>query len=305
MITILGAGGAIGSELVTLLDPKRERVRLVGRRVHSVPGMEAVTADLAIASEARQAVTGSRVAILLAGLRYEVRAWSDLWPRIMRNAIDAARNEGVRLIFFDNVYMYGKVDGAMTEETPFRPCSRKGEIRARIAAMLLDEIKVGNLTALIARSADFYGPGARTGMPNLMVFDKLAHGTKALWMANDSVPHSFTYTPDAAKALLMLAESETAWNQTWHLPTCPDPPTGKQFMEMAAGAMKKQLRYRVLSPGMLRMAGWFDSTIRELHEMLYQYEYPYLFDSRKFTKALGFEATGYAEGIRQTASAVR
>jgi len=63
--------------------------------------------------------------------------------------------------------MYGKVDRVMTEETPFNPCR---EIRAGIATSLLQEIKAGNLTALIARCPDFYGPGARAGIPNVLVF---------------------------------------------------------------------------------------------------------------------------------------
>ena len=108
-----------------------------------------------------------------------------------------------------NVYMYGKVTGAMTEETPFNPSSRKGEIRAKIATMLLDEINTGRVRALIARSADFYGPAARTSVANILVFDKLARREKAACLVNDSVPHSFTFTPDAGKSLAMLATSGT------------------------------------------------------------------------------------------------
>ena len=217
----------------------------------------------------------------------------------MRNAIEAAKRSNARLVFFDNVYMYGKVDCVMTEETPFRPCSKKGEIRAEIATMLLDEIKAGSLIALIARSADFYGPRVRTAIPNIMVFDKYAKGGKAMWPVNESVKHSFTFTPDAARSLVLLADAENAWNQTWHVPTAPDPPTGKRFIELAANEFGTQPRYRVLTRPMLWVAGRFDMTVRELYEMLYQYENDYVFDSTKFTRAFQFRPTSYADGIQK------
>jgi nucleoside-diphosphate-sugar epimerase len=221
----------------------------------------------------------------------------------MRNAIEAAKRANARLVFFDNVYMYGKVEGAMTEETPFRPCSKKGEIRAQVATMLLNEMQTGNLTGLIARSADFYGPRARTGIPNVIVFDKFAKGAKASWFVNDSVKHSFTFTPDAARSLVLLADSENAWNQTWHVPTAPDPPTGKQFIEFVAKEFGAQPNYRVLNRPLLWMAGWFDTAVRELHEMLYQYEFDYVFDSTKFMKAFHFQPTSYPESVHRTSQA--
>src|SRR5437868_6757617 len=150
MVTILGAGGAIGNELVKELIARSEPIRLVSRKLKLVPGAaEAVAADLSYLDDAVKAVSGSRVVFLLAGLKYDVKVWRELWPRIMRNSIEAAKRASARLIFFDNLYMYGKVEGVMTEETPFRPCSSKGEIRAQIATMLLDEMTAGNLTALI------------------------------------------------------------------------------------------------------------------------------------------------------------
>ncbi len=164
-------------------------------------------------------------------------------------------------------------------------------------------MKAGNLTALIARSADFYGPRARTGLPNVLAFDKFAKGGKASWLINDSVKHSFTFTPDASRSLVLLADSASAWNQTWHVPTASDPPTGKQFIELVAKEFGREPKYQVLTRPMLWVAGWFDTTVRELYEMLYQYEFDYVFDSTKFAKAFRFQPTSYAEGVRRTAQA--
>ncbi len=306
MITILGTGGAIGSELVKQLARTNARVRLVGRNPKLAAGAaEMVTADVSDLDQTVRAVSGSDVVHLLVGLKYDYSVWRELWPRIMRNAIEACKRANAKLVFFDNVYMYGRVAGKMTEETPFNPCSKKGEVRARIATGLLDEIKAGNLTALIARSADFYGPDARTSVANLLVFDKFAKGEKAAWLVNDSVPHSYTFTPDAARSLVLLSETESAWNQTWHVPTAPDPPTGKEFIALAAQAFGVPPRHRVLNRPMLKVAGWFDRTIAESYEMLYQSESEYLFDSTKFAKAFQFEATAYAEGVRTVAESYK
>ena len=243
-------------------------------------------------------MAGSSVVCLLVGLKYDVAVWRELWPRIMSNAIEACKREHAKLLFFDNVYMYGKVAGSMTEGTPYSPCSKKGEVRAQIATQLMSEVKAGNLTAMIARSADFYGPNTQNAVPNILVLDALAKGQKASWLVNDRVPHSFTFTPDAARGVAMLIERESAWNQIWHLPTAADPPTGEEFITMAAQEFGVPARYRVLNRLMLWLAGRFNPMIGELYEMLYQNDSPYLFESTKFAAAFGFAGTPYPEGIR-------
>src|SRR5579864_5588489 len=158
LTTILGAGGPISNELVRILSAKGLPLRLVSRNPKPAAGADTQTADISDQQQAIRAVAGSAVVHLLIGLKYDAKVWKELWPRIMANTIEACKRAGAKLIFFDNVYMYGKVAGPMTEETPYAPASRKGEIRAQIATTLMDEVKRGKLTAMIARSADFYGP---------------------------------------------------------------------------------------------------------------------------------------------------
>src|ERR1700683_1982549 len=158
MMTILGAGGPSGNELAKLQAADNTPFRLVGRNPKPVAGGALFPADLADRDQTIQAVAGSTVVHLLAGLKYDLGVWRELWPRIMANAIEACKRAGARLIFFDNVYMYGKVAGPMTENTPYAPCSKKGEIRAKIATALMNEVQGGGLRAMIARAADFYGP---------------------------------------------------------------------------------------------------------------------------------------------------
>jgi nucleoside-diphosphate-sugar epimerase len=306
MITILGAGGAIGDELVKLLSSRKQAFRLVGRNPRSVAGAaETVSADITDQEQTIRAVAGSSIVYLLVGLKYDHKLWAEAWPRIMDNTVEACKRAGAKLVFFDNVYMYGKVSGPMTEDTPFNPCSKKGEIRARVATSLINQWKSGALAAMIVRAADFYGPDTRNGVPNTLVFEPFSKHQKASWLVNDSVPHSYTYTVDAAQSLVTLADSESAWNQTWHVPTTPNPPTGKEFIAMAAKDFGISPKYRVLSRPMIRLVGLFDSTVRESYEMLYQSDSPYLFDSSKYAKAFGFPGTPYSQGIHATAASFK
>lgn len=306
MVTILGGGGVISNHLVPLLAAQNLPFRVVSRSARAVPGAtEVVAADITDRDQTVRAVAGSSVVLLLVGLPYDHKVWAEQWPRVMANSIEASKRAGAKLLFFDNVYMYGRVDGTMREETPFNPCSKKGEIRAQIATTLLNEIRAGSLTAMIARAPDFYGPATPTGVSNVLVFDAWKKNQTASWLVNDSVPHSLIYTPDAARGVLTLATSELAWNQTWHLPTAGSPPTGREFIRIAAEAMQREPKYRVLSPLMVRLFGWFKPVVGELHEMLYQNDSPYVFDSSKFARAFGFAGTPYAEGVRATAESYR
>jgi len=315
--TILGAGGVIADTLATELLVHQLPVRLVSRNpgvpaaVLKAAGTDAARAtpfpaDLTDAVLTLKAVEGSEVVYLCVGLPYRYAIWRQQWPRIIDNTIEACKKTGAKLIFFDNVYMYGRTDGPMTEETPYDPSSRKGDLRARLATQLMSEVRKGNITAMIARSADFYGPGAgKTSIPDILVFQRLLQGKKAQWLVNARVPHSFTYTPDAARAMYMLATDPNAYNQVWHLPTAGSPLTGAAFIEQAAAALGKPAGYSLLSKWMIRMGGLFDGTTKELNEMLYQYEFDYLFDSSKFEQAYRFQPTSYEEGIKATANAYK
>lgn len=304
LYTILGAGGIIAQVLTEELIDQGKNVRLVSRRPKGMAGVEEVAADLTDYEETKKAVKGSSIVVLCPGLKYDHKVWAASWPRIMRNTIDACKAANARLIFFDNVYMYGKVDGKMTEETPYNPTSKKGEVRASIALQLMDEVKAGNLTATIARSADFYGPYANTtGFLNILLIEKLKTGKKGMWFGNDDVPHSYTYTPDAGKGLWLLSTDEHTWNQIWHLPTAQPALTGKQYADIVASALGVQPRYQKLGSFMVRLGGLFNPLIREIHEMLYQNTAPYIFDSTKFEKHFNFQPCSYETGIRRTITA--
>ena len=306
MQTILGAGGIIGKELAKSLPKYTDRIRLVSRNPKRVnPTDEIVSANLLDADQILKAVKGSEVVYLTAGLPYNIRTWQSQWPVIMKNVIDACKKNNAKLVFFDNVYPYGRVNGWMTENTPLNPSSKKGEVRKKIDDMILDEVGRGALKAIIARAADFYGPNTPLSFVNVMVFDNFKKGKKAQWLIDANVKHSLTYTPDAGKATAILGNTESAYNQVWHLPTDRNALTGKEFIEKGAKEFGMSPRYMVLPRWMLQMVGLFNGIIRESVEMLYQSDSDYLFDSSKLDKAFDFKVTSYGQGIRETVNSMK
>ncbi len=302
MQTILGSGGAIGNELAKILPKYTDKIRLVSRNPKAVNSTdELFKADITDAAQVENAVRNSEVVYLTAGLQYNIKVWQETWSKIMTNTINACEKNNCKLVFFDNVYSYGKVDGWMKESTPLNPSSKKGEVRAKIAGQLMDEVKKGNLKALIARAADFYG-STQNSIPFVLIFEKLKKGKSAQLFASDSRKHTYTYTPDAARATALLGNTASAYNRVWHLPTDRNAMTGKQFVEAVAAAYIKKPKYMVLKKWMIELTGLFNPVIKEFVEMLYQYEYDYLFDSSDFESKF-FKATDYYSGIKQIVSA--
>jgi len=298
MHTILGANGVIARELARALARFTSDIRQVSRNPRKVnPTDETFVADLLDVQATANAVAGSKVVYLVAGLKYNATVWQEQWPRVMRHAIAACKQHGARLVFFDNVYAYGRVDGVMTEGTPFNPISKKGEVRARIATMLLDEMGSGNLQAMIVRSADFYGPGAVQSFPHVTVFERLKAGKTPQWIGNSKTVHTFTFTPDAGQALAVLGQSSEAYGQSWHLPTTREPLTGADFVRLACDLANRPYKLQVAPRWMLRLMGCFMPVLRENEEMMYQFEFDYRFDSSKIESAFGLQPTPYRQGI--------
>ncbi|MBL7850512.1 MAG: NAD-dependent epimerase/dehydratase family protein [Cyclobacteriaceae bacterium] len=304
MQTILGANGAIARELSKHLAGLTDKVRQVSRNPAPVNATdEVMRADLLNAEEVRKAVEGSEVTYLVAGLKYDHRVWQDEWPRIMRHVIDACKSAGSKLVFFDNVYAYGLVRGVMTEETPYNPCSRKGEVRARIATDLMDEVKAGNLQAMIVRGADFYGPQVPLSLIYSTVVEPLLKGNKPQWIGNPKAVHTFTYTPDAGHAVAVLGNTPSAYNQVWHALSSHERITGEDLVRMACEAVGRPYGLQRVPKLGVRVLGLFVPVLKEFVEMMYQFEEDYFFDSSKFQKAFNLQPTSYRDGISQVMKA--
>lgn len=302
MQTILGANGTIGSVLAKELRSYTDKIRLVSRNPKKVnESDELFPADLSIPGMVDKAVEGSEVVYLVVGLDYKLDVWQDKWPKLMRATVDACIKHKARLVFFDNVYMYDiNAIHHMTEESPINPPSRKGVVRRQLVKIIMDDVKSGRLMALIARSADFYGPGNEKSFVNEMVYKNFLKKGTANWFINADKKHSFTFTPDAAKATALLGNTDDAFNQVWHLPTDEDTLTGREFIDLFAKEMKTKSKVFVLPLWLIKFMGVFIPILKEMPEMMYQYDQDYFFDSSKFMKRFDFKVTTYQEGVRLT-----
>lgn len=304
MQVILGSGGAIGVDLARELRNYTKKIRLFSRHpVRVNDDDEMFSGDLLNAEDVNNAVKECDVAYLTAGIQYKVKIWQQQWPVIMQNVISACKQHNAKLVFFDNIYMYhpNKLN-PMTEETEVFPSSQKGKVRAGIAQMVLDNIQTGELTALIARSADFYGPGIKNSFFNEAIVKQLKSRKKANWLVSLDHLHNFTFTPDGAKATALLGNTESAFNQVWHLPTSK-PLTGKQWIETVSAELGVQPKIQLASKTMVKILGLYLPVMKESVEMLYQYDRDYVFDSSKFEDAFKMKPTTTDIAIKKIVAA--
>jgi nucleoside-diphosphate-sugar epimerase len=304
--TILGAGGAIANRLTKELDLLNKEVRLVSRKPKKVTGKEELfPADLLDAKQVQIALADTEVAYLVVGLPYKAKLWAEQWPIVMKNVIDACKATNTKLVFFDNIYMYNPAElNNLTEQTAIKPCSDKGATRALIANMLTTAMAKGEITACIARSADFYGYGAENSVLFYTVIKRLQAGKSSQWLLSDDKVHALTYVTDAAKGTALLGCSEAGWGEVWHLPTAQSE-TGKQIVAQFCKAWGAPYALQVMPKWMLNIMGFFIPEFREIKEMSYQFALDYRFNSGKFEKEFGMLPTSLSTAIAETVAAYK
>jgi len=300
MQTILGAGGAIGVPLARELKNYTDKIRLVSRNPKKVNSSdELFQVDVNDLSQVEKAIAGSEIVFVTIGFEYIIKVWQRIWPSFIQAVINACIAHQAKLVFLDNIYMYAKsAIPHMTEDSPMEPPSKKGEVRMHLHEMIMNSVEKNNLSALIARSADFYGPDNKNSALNLMVAENFIKGKKAQSFGDINKIHTYTYTPDAGKATALLGNTKDAYNQVWHLPTTKYKITGWQWIELIAKELEVKARVQQVPTWMIHLLGLFMPVMREFPEMLYQYEQDYFFDSSKFEKQFGVFATAPVDGIK-------
>jgi len=299
MQTILGSGGTIGVPLARELSQYTGQIRLVSRNPEKVNlSDELFPADFTDFTQIGKAIAGSEVVYVVVGFEYNIKVWRQLWPPFMKAVLDACISHHAKLVFFDNVYMYAEsAIPHMTEESSLQPPSKKGAVRKQLHEMIFEQVEKNNLTALIARSADFYGPDNKNSTLSIMAAENLAKGKKAQAMGKLDKIHTYTYTPDAARATAMLGNTADAYNQVWHVPTTGEKLTSRQWIQLIADELKVESKIQLIPLWMLHAMGLFVPVLREFPEMLYQYENDYVFDSSKFENRFGMKAVAPVDGI--------
>lgn len=300
MQTILGSGGAIGIELARELKKYTDKIRLVSRSPKKVNETdELYPADVNDLTQLDKAIAGSEVVYVVIGFEYKLSVWQKIWLPFLKAVIEACKAHHAKLVFFDNIYMYDKsAVPFMTESSPIHASSKKGMVRQQLHEMIMKEIENKSLTALIARSADFYGPDNKSSGLNMMVADNLLKGKKAQAFGDFSKIHTYTFTPDAGKATAILGNTPDAFNQVWHVPTTKEKLTNEQWVKLIADEIGVEAKVQKIPVWMIKILGLFIPVMREFPEMMYQYEQDYIFDSSKFEKRFGMTATAPKEAVK-------
>jgi len=305
--TILGSGGGIGVPLARELKKYTNKIRLVSRNPQKVNDTdELFPADASDLRLIDKAIAGSEVVYVTIGFKYNLKVWQKTWPPFMQEVINSCKKHNSRLVFFDNMYIYAKnTIPFMTEDVPVEPPSEKGKVRKIVRDMIFNEVEKKNLHAVIARGADFYGPENKSSALTLMVASNLIKGKKAQAFGNPDKIHTYTYTPDAAKATALLGNTSDAYNQEWHVPTTKERITTLGWIELIAKELNTEAKVQKVPGWMINALGLFVPIMREFPEMMYQFEQDYIFDSSKFEKRFGITATSPAEGIKKMVAGLK
>ncbi|MDR3667878.1 MAG: NAD-dependent epimerase/dehydratase family protein [Ignavibacteriaceae bacterium] len=299
--TILGAGGAIGTDLAKYLTEYTKDIRLAGRNPKKVnKGDELFPADLTKREEVFRVVKGSAKVFVTIGFEYRIKVWQELWPTFIQNVIDACSDYKAELIFFDNIYALEKCSiKHITESSSILPQTEKGKVRAEVDRKILNAIEKRKVRGIIARAPDFYGRFIASSVLMNTVYSNMAKRKTSQWFCNADVLHTFGYTPDLAKGMAILGNTATAFNQVWNLPT-DKALTGREWVSLFAKEMKGKDKVRVIPSWLIKSIGIFNPVLGELNEMLYQYKSAYVFDSSKFQKAFNFRPVSNEQGVRET-----
>jgi len=290
--TILGAG-QVGLELARMLAAAGLTVRLVRRGPprEAIPGIVWMRGDVTDRAFADEACRGAAVVYNCTNPA-DYTGWDELLAPLATAVRDAAGRAGARLVVLDNLYMYGKPETApFDESTPMRPCSRKGELRARLVEQLWAAHARGDVRATSGHASDYFGPDT----PLSVVFrprfyQRLAAGKSLEVMGDPDQPHSYSYVPDVARGLMILGTSDAAVGHRWHLPVAAQLTT-RELVERFATAAGRPARLRRIPGWMLKAVGVFVPLAGALGEMIYQWELPYLIDDGAFRRAFGVDAT--------------
>jgi nucleoside-diphosphate-sugar epimerase len=291
--------GAVGRAVIGDLVGRGLRVRAVARhRAADLPaGVEIVEADITDPVAARRAMAGATVVYHAASAPYH--RWPELLPPLMHGVIACAASVGARIVYADNLYAYGPVDGLLTEDLPSRATGPNGRVRAALADALMEADAAGTVRATIGRASDYYGPRGRLSTAGERLFVPALAGKGVQLLADPDLPHTLTYLGDFARGLVTLGTNDAALGQVWHLPSA-ETLTSREFVRLVFEAAGHPMKLGVLPSPFLTVAALFSPTLRAVREQQYQRTEPWTVDHSKFAQAFGADVTPHREAIERT-----
>ncbi len=226
--------------------------------------------------------------------------WPEKFPPLTKGIMDGVSRTHAKLIFGDNLYMYGPTTGQpIHEDLPYAATGHKGKTRAMMAKMLLDVHQAGKVRVAIARAADFYGPRVRNSVVGEMFFEAVLAGKPVNALGNVDLPHTFTYIGDYAKALVTLSERDEALGRAWHVPSAKTISI-RELVSLAEKELEQPIKIRSAGRFMVSILGLFNPMIRETKEMMYIWETPYILDHSQYEAQFGAETTSHEDAIKAT-----
>jgi nucleoside-diphosphate-sugar epimerase len=296
---VVFGSGPLGLAVVRELVARGCPVRVVNRhgQAEVPPGVEVVPADAYDPAAARQVCRDAAVVYQCAQPGYS--QWTEKFPPLQASILEAAATAGAKLIVGENLYMYGEVAGPLREDLPYAATTRKGRVRAQMAESLLAAHQAGKVRVAMARGSDFFGPGVLGSALGDRVVPQALAGKSVSVFGDPDALHSYTYIKDFGRALVTLGARDAALGQAWHVPNAPARTT-RQTVEMVYQAAGQPPKIQVMGKMMLRVGGIFIPEAREMIEMLYEFEKPFVVDSSKYEQAFGETATPLADSIAAT-----
>ncbi len=305
LYVVLGGSGGIGRAVTVEALRRGHRVRSVSRSASSArdlpAGSQPLDVDLSTAAGAAAAVAGATVVVHAAQPPYT--RWDKEFGSLTSRVADATAAVGAKLVFADNLYMYGpQRDGrALTEITPALATDTKGRVRATMAADLLARSDRGELLVAIGRASDYYGPHGTTSALGEAFFKSALRGKTVNTMGSEDVPHTMSYLPDIASGLVTLAERDNADGHAWHLPAA-EPLTTRQFADLVAAEIGRPIKIRASGAGTLRVLGLAVPMLKELAAVAYQWELPFIVNSDAYLTTFpdAISVTPHAQAVAAT-----
>jgi nucleoside-diphosphate-sugar epimerase len=298
---VVGAG-PVGRHVAALLAARGSRVTVATRsgRSTGVDGVEHVALDASDPDKLSRAAEGAAVLYNCANPG-DYTTWDEVWPPLAASLLTAAERSGAVYAITGNLYPYGPVDGPMREDLPDAATDHKGRLRARLWADALAAHRAGRVRAVEVRSSDFVGPGVGgNGHVSRVVPDAL-RGRSVWMMGRTDQPHTFTDVQDAARTLVAAAKDPGAHGRVWHTPSNPPVTQRQALTDVLAAAGRPPVRVRSLRGPVLAAAGLASPLLRELRELIYQWERPYVLDDAAARERFGIAPTPWEEVCARTA----
>ena len=299
---VLGTG-AIGRAVAEELIKRGESVRMVNRsgKMDEVPaGVEVVASDLYDQVKVKEVTRGAKAVYQCSQPEYT--QWVEKFPSLQKSIIDGLTGSNAKLVMVENLYMYGNTNGApIKEDMSYNAHTRKGKVRSEISKAAFEAHRAGKLQVTAARGSDFFGAwGLPTAVMGERTFYPLLNGKPAQLIGDIDAPHTHTYIPDFGKALVILGERDEADGQAWHVPNDNPQATQREMVKLIAAEMGVEPKTSAMGKLMMQIGGLFIPEAKEMVEMMYEFEQPFVVDSSKFENTFGIKATPLREAIKAT-----